>query len=190
MASRSSAPDLREYRAVVQGATPLTASASADMLATGGTTPELTNEEVARRYAEAATTNDLAQLEALRHREWRVIWPQSGEQVFSSRDFHTIIDNYPGGHATTRIRRIVGSEDRWVVTPGNTVLRIAGSGDFWWGEWSVTYPDGRSYLCIDLMELRDGKVWRETVYWAEPFEAPDWRREWVRLDPKEQVASD
>ena len=151
---------------------------------------ELSNEEVARRYAEAATTNNHDALEALRHPDWQVMWPQSGEQVVGSSDFHTIVENYPGGQAKTQIRRIVGSEDRWVVTPGNTVLRIAGSGDFWWGEWSVTYPDGRSYLCIDLFELRDGKVWRETVYWAEPFEAPDWRRQWVRLAPKEQVGPD
>ena len=150
----------------------------------------LTNEEVARRYAEAATTNNLHGLESLRHADWQVVWPQSGEQVVANSDFHTIVENYPGGQPTTQIRRIVGSEDRWVVTPGNTVLRIAGSGEFWWGEWSVEYPDGRSYLCIDLMELRDGKVWRETVYWAEPFEAPDWRREWVRMASKEQVEPD
>jgi ketosteroid isomerase-like protein len=143
--------------------------------------PDLTNEEVARQYAEAATRNDLSALDALRHPDWQVIWPQSGEKVVRSRDFTTIVENYPGGHARTSIRRVVGAEDRWVVTPGNTVLRIAGSGDFWWGEWSVTYPDGRSYLCIDLFELRDGRVWRETVYWAEPIEAPDWRRQWVQV---------
>ena len=30
-----------------------------------------------------------------------------------------------------------------------------------------------------LLELRDGKIWRETTYWAEPFDAPAWRRQWV-----------
>ena len=34
-----------------------------------------------------------------------------------------------------------------------------------------------------LMELRDGLVWRETVYWAEPFTAPDWRSRWVDIPP-------
>jgi len=43
----------------------------------------------------------------------------------------------------------------------------------------MTYPDGRHYLCVQLIELRDDAVWRETVYWAEPFEAPDWRSQWV-----------
>jgi hypothetical protein len=27
--------------------------------------------------------------------------------------------------------------------------------------------------------LRDGKIWRDTRYYAEPFEAPEWRAQWV-----------
>ena len=38
---------------------------------------------------------------------------------------------------------------------------------------------------VDLMELRDGLVHRETVYWAPPFEAPDWRRPFVELPPED-----
>jgi hypothetical protein len=26
---------------------------------------------------------------------------------------------------------------------------------------------------------RDGKIWRDTRYYAEPFEAPAWRAQWV-----------
>jgi len=29
------------------------------------------------------------------------------------------------------------------------------------------------------MEFRNGKVIHETQYFAEPFEAPTWRSEWV-----------
>ena len=29
----------------------------------------------------------------------------------------------------TELSRIVGSEDRWVLTPGNTVLKVVGSGE-------------------------------------------------------------
>jgi len=92
-----------------------------------------------------------------------------------------IVQHYPGGPARTEITRVVGAEDRWVVTAGNTVLRLAGSGDFWWSEWRVTYPDGAVYLCVDLLELRDARIYRETVYWAAPFEAPNWRSPWVDL---------
>ena len=61
------------------------------------------------------------------------------------------------------------------VTAGNTVMKVAGSGDFWWSEWRVTYPNDEVYFAVTLAELRDGLVYRETTYWAAPFEAPAWR---------------
>ena len=138
-----------------------------------------TNADVARRYAEAASRFDLDAMAALRHPDWRAYWPQSGEQVVGTDNYRAIVDHYPGGYPRSEITRVVGSEDRWVVTPSNTVQQIAGSGEFWWSEWRMTYADGRVYHCVELMELRDGLVWRETVYWAEPFGAPAWRAAWV-----------
>lgn len=139
----------------------------------------LTNEECVHQYAAASAAHDAAALVALRHPDWMVYWPQSGELVHGSQAWSEIIANYPGGAPKTEITRIVGAEDQWVVTAGNTVLKVAGSGDFWWSEWRITYPDGDVYLVVDLLELRDGLVYRETVYWAAPFEAPDWRAPWV-----------
>ena len=139
----------------------------------------LTNQEVVERYARASAANDLAQLEQLRHADWIVDWPQSGERVHGSEAYEEIRKRYPGGHPSTELSRIIGSEDRWVVTPGNTVLKVVGSGDIWWGEWRMTYPDGQVYHVVDLIELREGLVRRETVYWAPPFEAPAWRRPFV-----------
>jgi len=140
---------------------------------------QLTNEECVRQYAAASAIHDIPALTALRHPEWMVLWPQSGELVESSQDFAQIIANYPGGAPITEVKRIVGAEDRWVVTAANTGLRVVGSGDFWWSEWRLTYPSGEVYLVVDLIELRDGLVYRETVYWAAPFEAPEWRAPWV-----------
>lgn len=141
-----------------------------------------TNQEIARHYAEAASRFDLEAMSALRHPDWQAAWPQSGERVIGNENYRRIVSAFPGGPPVSEIRRIVGAEDRWVVTPANTVQQIAGSGDFWWTEWRMTYPDGRTYHCVELLELHDGLVWRETVYWAEPFGAPDWRSRWVRID--------
>jgi hypothetical protein len=138
-----------------------------------------TNEDVVHQYAERSAANDFDGLGQLRHADWRAIWPQSGERVLGHASWAEIARNYPGGLPDISLDRLVGSEDRWIVSPGNTVARIAGSGDFWWGEWKMTYPDGRVYECVTLIEFREGLIWRETVYWAEPFEAPDWRRPFV-----------
>jgi hypothetical protein len=32
---------------------------------------------------------------------------------------------------------------------------------------------------VCIIELRDGKVLRETDYYAQPFQAPEWRAQWV-----------
>jgi ketosteroid isomerase-like protein len=140
-----------------------------------------TNEQIVREYARASAELDLEVLSTLRHAEWSVMWPQSGERVTSSDSYAEIIRRYPGGRPQSRVARIVGDEDHWVVTGANTIVRVSGSGDAWWSAWTVTYPDGQMYHCVDLIELRDGRVYRETVYWAPPFDAPEWRRPFVEL---------
>ena len=47
------------------------------------------------------------------------------------------------------------------------------------------YGGGQLYHVIDIVEYRDGKIWRETRYYAEPFQAPQWRTQWV--EPMEQA---
>jgi hypothetical protein len=138
-----------------------------------------TNHEIVTRYGAALAAHDMTALAALRHPDWTVYWPQSGELVHSTRAFAEIIENYPGGAPTIEITRTVGAEDQWVVTAGNTPMRVAGSGDFWWSEWRIEYPNGEAYVVVDLIELRDGLVHRETTYWAAPFDAPAWRAPWV-----------
>lgn len=139
----------------------------------------MTNEELVRRYAEAHMRHDFDTLEQLRHRAWTSVWPQSREVVRGTDMDRAISDAYPGGRPTVEPTRLVGSEDRWAVSPLGGVYRVAGEGENWWGEWRMTYPDGRTWFTITLLELRDGKVWRETIYWAEPFEAPEWRAQFV-----------
>jgi hypothetical protein len=32
---------------------------------------------------------------------------------------------------------------------------------------------------VMIIELKDGRIWRDRRYYAEPFEAPEWRAKWV-----------
>jgi hypothetical protein len=58
------------------------------------------------------------------------------------------------------------------------IQRVFGSGDLWVTEYVLTY-DGRPSYTISVMEFSDGKVIRETQYFADPFPAPAWRARWV-----------
>lgn len=141
------------------------------------------NEQFVHRYVEAVIAHDDSVLASSRHLEWTVEWPQSGERVRGHSNDRAIVDNWPGGRPTAHVNRVVGAEDRWVVTPSFTVQRIVGSGDLWWIAGTVTYSDGSTWFDVVLLELRDGKVLRETWYFAPPSEAPAWRAPWVeRID--------
>jgi hypothetical protein len=48
----------------------------------------------------------------------------------------------------------------------------------WVVEGVIDYGGGREVYVVLILELRDGKVFRETRYYAEPFEAPEWREQW------------
>lgn len=140
----------------------------------------MTNEQVVRRYAEAVMAFDFDALDRLRHPEWTAHWPQSGEVVHGSASDRQIMNRYPGGRPKIlEGGRIVGSEDRWAVSPLGGAYRVAGEGENWWGEYRMAYPDGRIWWTVFLVELRDGQIYRETQYWAEPFEAPAWRADLV-----------
>jgi hypothetical protein len=142
--------------------------------------PERSNEEIVGRYAQAQAAHDFDTVSELRHPEWTAEWPQSGERVRGDANARSMIDNYPGsGLPSFDPGRIVGSEDRWVTTPMYTIQRVVGSGDFWWGDGTVSYPDGSTWYLAVLLQLRDGKIYRETDYFGAPFEAPAWRAPWV-----------
>jgi hypothetical protein len=43
---------------------------------------------------------------------------------------------------------------------------------------------------VSIMEFRNGKVVHETQYFADPFEAPPWRSQWVQVSPDTASKSD
>jgi hypothetical protein len=115
------------------------------------------------RYVAASIDDDFVTLAALRHAQWQETWPQSGEVVRSSEDYHEARINRPEGAPTVTMGRNWG-----------------GSGDQWWFEAIVDYQDGSRWLAISLFELRDGLVYRERIYFGQPFPAPAWRARWVQ----------
>jgi ketosteroid isomerase-like protein len=137
------------------------------------------NEEIVRAYLDALIADDGEAMARLRDPAWTVEYPQSGERIRGHANDRLIAANYPGGLPDIDPRRVIGSEDTWVVTPSFTFERIAGSGDTWWVEGRARYPGGSTWYLASLYELRGGRIRREVTYWAEPFDPPAWRAAWV-----------
>jgi ketosteroid isomerase-like protein len=123
------------------------------------------DERDARQMAEAAWralgAGDWEAASGYLHDDFVQEWPQSGERIVGRDNAIAINQNFPGGVPTMRFRRTLAGGDLAVV------------------EVELTYADGSRYLGVSVIELRDGKVAKETDYFAQPFQAPQWRAQWV-----------
>jgi hypothetical protein len=88
-------------------------------------------------------------------------YPQSGERILGRSNLQALRSHHPGKPS------------------GFNVKRILGSGDLWITEYTITYQGRRAHT-VSIMEFRNGKVVHETQYFADPFEAPAWRSQWVQ----------
>jgi ketosteroid isomerase-like protein len=103
---------------------------------------------------------------ALMSEDFVLEWPQSGERIEGPDDALEIDRNFPGGLPSMRFRRTVAGGDLAVL------------------EVELTYSDGSVYQAVSIAEVREGKVKRQTEYFAEPFDAPQWRAQWVTRMPR------
>lgn len=88
-------------------------------------------------------------------------YPQSGERILGRKNLQALRSHHPGKPS------------------GFHVGRILGSGNLWITEYVITYQE-RSSFTVSIMEFRNGKVTHETQYFADAFEAPAWRSQWVQ----------
>ena len=49
----------------------------------------------------------------------------------------------------------------------------------WVKESLNDYGGGVVSNSVVIYELKDGKIWCDTRYYSQPFEAPEWRAQWV-----------
>lgn len=136
------------------------------------------NRAVAQSYVEALPAR-FEVLEGLQHADFVREFPQSGEIIRGPANFRAAHERYPGGDPENRVERLVGTEDKWVLSPAFTLVRLVGGGDTFTAESRARYPDGSEYHVVTILELREGKVYRARTYFAPPFEAPSWRAPWV-----------
>ncbi len=121
--------------------------------------PEEQIREALNAHWQASDANDFETEHRIYHEDAVLDYPQSGERM----------------HGRSNIQNQRASQ------PSNkrfTVRRIIGSGNLWVTEFILTY-DGKPSYTVSIMEFRGDKVARETQYFADPFEAPAWRSQWV-----------
>lgn len=130
-----------------------------------------------------AVPHDFETLRKICHPQYVQDYPQSGERFIGLDKLEESERNRPGGSPTVNVRRVVGSEDKYVATPMFTPLRITGTGDTYTVEGSGLYPDGSTWFTVSVLDFRDDKIAHVSTYFAEPFESPEWRQPYVSEIP-------
>ena len=101
----------------------------------------------------------------IRHEDYVMEMPQSGERIRGRENMRAFQEAYPNP-PSIQLRRVLVRNGLWVVEGAND------------------YGGGRVFTVVAIIELRDRKMLRDTRYYSEPFEAPQWRAQWVeRIDP-------
>jgi hypothetical protein len=95
----------------------------------------------------------------IRHEEYVMEMPQSGERIRGREKMREFQEAYPNP-PTMELRRVLVRDGLWVVE-------------------LISDYGGQIYTPVLIIELKNGKIWRDRRYYAEPFEAPEWRAQWI-----------
>ena len=117
------------------------------------------NRNTLQRYVQVLARQDLDTIEDHLHDDYVEEYPQSSERISGKHNWRSILQNYPGRPNIIDYGFKLGGE-----------LGVA--------ELIAEYDGERVYAC-ETVELEDGKVKRVRAYFGEPFEAPQWRAQWV-----------
>jgi len=107
----------------------------------------------------ASDANDFEAEHRIYREDALLEYPQSGERIRGRQNIQSS-------------RAVQPNQKRFAIR------RIIGAGDLWVTEYVLTY-DGRPSYTVSIMEFVEGKVARETQYFADAFEPGASRAQWV-----------
>lgn len=132
------------------------------------------DDQMVERIRSVYEINDMAAFAKAQHEmaadDLVVEYPQSGER-FRGRDriaqMNASYTPQTGSAPTAKLRRVLKPGEAWVI------------------EGTIDYGNGTPVSSISILEMGpDGKVARQTDYFANPFEAPAWRSEYAeQMEP-------
>jgi SnoaL-like protein len=127
------------------------------------------NMELAAAFEQVLRSGDFRQISQVMRElstdDFVQEWPQSGERL--------------GKEAAIKVDE--GYAEMSGTTPTFSYKRMLGGGDTFVVEGTIDYGDGVPVSYVGIGEARDGKIAKMTEYFANPFEAPAWRKPFVEM---------
>jgi hypothetical protein len=125
----------------------------------GGDMADNGDRQTIERFWEALARKDFDSALSVVHDEFEERYPQSGEVIRGLRNFEGLLKNFPG-------------------FPSIRHLRTRGGGEVWVSELEFDYGGdmaGQKWQVCEIIEMRDGKIWRIQAFFGQPFEPAEWR---------------
>jgi hypothetical protein len=98
----------------------------------------------------------------LRHEDYVMEMPQSGERITGRDRMRAMQESFPGPPPSITISRVTGARRNWLIEGVNDY----GDGDIW-------------HVVLSMEFSPDGRMIRDTRYYAKDFEPPTWRAAFV-----------
>jgi hypothetical protein len=96
------------------------------------------------------------------HQDFVALWPQSREKIVGPKNFIDVNRYYPGNHKI-EVLHIFEISDKVLTTV-----------------W-IEADTGQKTFANSIFEIKENKICRAEEYWAEPYNAPRWRKKWVEV---------
>jgi hypothetical protein len=143
--------------------------------------PDRTGLEFSDAWIEMLRAEAYDRLPDLVHPDCVHEYPQSGERVVGLANIRAIFEHYPGGlgRQYQDSLRVAGDSPRWAMAPNFTLVRMSGGAGSYSSAIRAQYPDGSEWYVLSLFELVDGRQKRASLFFAQMFDAPEWRKPFV-----------
>jgi limonene-1,2-epoxide hydrolase len=120
---------------------------------------EQENRDAVERFCEAVERQDLDALDDLLHDDYVEEYPQTRERICGKDNARAVNENYPG------LPSLIGHS--YKISGNLAVIEL-----------TFDYDGNRVHEC-QIVDFEGGKIKRVRSYFGEPFEAPEWRAQWV-----------
>jgi len=135
---------------------------SGGFLATNAKMKISTSVELVQSFWKLFSDQKWDEAAMLLHRDFVAIWPQSREKIVGAKNFIDVNRYYPGNH---KIEVIHAFE-----TGGKVITTV----------W-IEADTGQKTFANSIFDFKDDKIFKAEEYWAEPYSAPEWRKQWVEV---------
>jgi len=143
--------------------------------------PDRSGQEFSEAWIDMLKAEAYDRLPDLLHADCVHDYPQSGERIVGLANIRAIFEQYPGGlgRQYRESLKVAGDSPRWAMAPNFTLVRTSGAAGSYTSAVKVQYPDGSEWYALSMFELVDGRQKRASLFFAQTFEAPEWRRPFV-----------